>query len=310
MEKRPENVTRENEGANNGKGFDPRKTVTVLSIVAGVLAVGFICMLFSRVRLSREKDHLVSEFQVEKDSLMIAVRDLQDSCEILSSDYEEINLQLDSSRAEVAQLIERIQKTDATNRSQMRRYQKELGTLRSIMKSYIVQIDSLNTLNHKLTADAAAARRETAKVKKTNDELQKKVEELSDKVEIGAQMQGRELKAEAHSAGDRKVDRAKNATSIYTSLYLVENNLAEKGPVRIYVVVKDPEGNVLTNGESRQCSFGGDLLQTSASREIDYQGEEVQVGIFLKDVQLVKGEYMVQVLTDKALIGTTKFMLR
>ena len=61
--------------------------------------------------------------------------------------------QLDSSREEVSQLIERIKKTDATNRAKIRQYEKELRhSSGSIMRSYIVQIDSLNTLNQKLTA--------------------------------------------------------------------------------------------------------------------------------------------------------------
>ena len=57
---------------------------------------------------------------------MIALKGDYDS---LSSEYESVNSQLDSSREEVNQLIERIQKTEATNRAKMRQYEKELGTL-------------------------------------------------------------------------------------------------------------------------------------------------------------------------------------
>ena len=108
------------------------------------------------------KTTLVNELNVEKEELTSQMIALQNDYATLSSDYDMINSQLDSSREEVSQLIERIKKTEATNRSKMRQYEKELGTLRSIMRNYIVQIDSLNTLNKKLTADAAAARREAA----------------------------------------------------------------------------------------------------------------------------------------------------
>ena len=129
-----------------------KKVMWILVAVAVLLAAGLAYIWFS-------KSSLVKDLNAEKDDLtqqMIALRGDYDS---LSSDYASINSQLDSSKEEVNQLIERIQKTEATNRRKMRQYEKELGTLRSIMKNYIVQIDSLNTLNHKLTADAAAARR-------------------------------------------------------------------------------------------------------------------------------------------------------
>jgi len=126
--------------------------VAVAVILAGVLAYIWI-----------QKSSLVSELQEEKQELTEQMLTLQSDYATLSSDYDTINSQLDSSREEVNQLIERIKQTDATNRRKMRQYEKELGTLRSIMKNYIVQIDSLNTLNKKLTADAAAARRDAAR---------------------------------------------------------------------------------------------------------------------------------------------------
>ena len=92
-----------------------------------------------------EKSSLVNELNIDKQELTRQMIDLQNDYASLSSDYESINSQLDSSREEVSQLIERIKKTDAANRSKMRQYEKELGTLRSIMRNYIVQIDSLNT---------------------------------------------------------------------------------------------------------------------------------------------------------------------
>ena len=149
--------------------------VAVAVILAGVLAYIWI-----------QKSSLVSELQEEKQELTDQMLALQSDYATLSSDYDTINSQLDSSREEVNQLIERIKQTDATNRRKMRQYEKELGTLRSIMKNYIVQIDSLNTLNKKLTADAAAARRDAAESKRRSEELSKTVENLSSQVATGS----------------------------------------------------------------------------------------------------------------------------
>ena len=87
-----------------------------------------------------DKTGLVNELNIEKEELTSQMIALQNDYATLSSDYDTINSQLDSSREEVSQLIERIKKTEATNRSKMRQYEKELGTLRSIMRNYIVQL--------------------------------------------------------------------------------------------------------------------------------------------------------------------------
>ena len=299
MEKRPEGVTRKEPGERSQKN-----TVIILSVIA-VLLAGVLAFVLI------QKGKLVKELNEEKEELTQQIESLQADYEELSSDYDEINAQLDSSRAEVGVLVEKIRKAEATNRSQIRRYQKELGTLRAIMRNYIVQIDSLNTLNHMLQADAAAARKETAKVRKENVSLQEKVSSLSDKVVSGSIVRASNIKAVPCNKNGKAVERSSQVSRIVISLTLSENALAEHGPLRIYAVITDPDGNLLTNERSQSCTYAGGVLETSVSREIDYQGEEVGMSIYMLDVpQYVKGIYSVQVLTEKALLGTAQFILR
>ena len=178
-----------------------KKIMYALTAVAVVLAVALAYIWY-------QKSSLVKDLTIEKEELTAQMIDLQNDYASLSSDYDTINSQLDSSREEVSQLIERIQKTEATNRTKIRQYEKELGTLRSIMRSYIVQIDSLNTLNKKLTADAAAARREAAESRRKQEELNKTVEELTGQVAAGSVIKARGLRIEAYNASDKVTDRS------------------------------------------------------------------------------------------------------
>ena len=259
-----------------------------------------------------DKTGLVNELNIEKEELTSQMIALQNDYATLSSDYDTINSQLDSSREEVSQLIERIKKTEATNRSKMRQYEKELGTLRSIMRNYIVQIDSLNTLNKKLTADAAAARREAAEIRKQSEELSKTVENLTGRVAVGAVIKARGLKLEAFNASDKVTDRSSRVVRLIASLSLVENDLAEKGPVRVYIRVKDPEGILLTNSSQRTFSVdGGDPMISTTSREVDYQGKEIDLGIYVNDIaEFEKGIYTVEAYTGSAKLGEAELMLR
>ena len=217
----------------------------------------------------------------------------------------------DTSRAEVANLLERIKKTDATNRAKMRQYEKELGTLRSIMRNYIVQIDSLNTLNHKLTADAAAARREAAASKAANAELSQQVENLSGQVAAGAVIKARGLSMAAYNSSDKVTDRSSRVVRLLTSLSLVENDLAPKGPVRVYIRVKDPNGIILTNSNRTSFTFNGEAMIASASRQVDYEGKEVDMSIYLNDIpSFQKGVYTVEAYTEQSKLGSAELMLR
>jgi hypothetical protein len=95
------------------------------------------------------------------------------------------------------------------------------------------------------------------------------------------------------------------------NLSLVENSLADKGPVRIYVRVKDPEGILLNNTESTSFTAGGEVLQATASREVDYEGNEVDLTIYINDTgEFVKGVYTLEVYTEQSLLGRAECMLR
>ena len=281
-----------------------KKTMYILAAVAAVLFVALAVVWI-------ERSSLVKELQIEKEDLTAEMIALQNDYASLSSDCESINMQLDSSREEVSQLIERIKKTEATNRSKIRQYEKELGTLRSIMRNYIVQIDSLNTLNQKLTADAAAARREAAESRRQNEELNKAVESLSGQVAAGSVLKGRGIRLDAYNASNRITDRSSRVVRLMATLSLVENELADKGPVRVYIQVKDPDGALLTNASSKEFMMEGQPLMASASREVDYQGSEVELSIYLNDIEdYVKGIYTVEAFTEKGSLGTAELMLR
>ena len=293
-----ERIERQERERKEKKG--PKTAMTILAAVAIVLAVVLAYMLYQR-------STLVNQLEGEKAELAQQMAALQEDFSSLSSDYESINHQLDTSREQVAMLIEKLNKTQATNRAKIRQYEKELGTLRSIMKGYIVQIDSLNTLNKKLTADAAAARREAAESRRANEELSAQVENLSSQVTAGKVLRARAISLAGYYSNDKQGDRHSRVRYMIANLSLVENSLADRGPVR----VKDPEGILLMNNESVEFSLNGTALQATASREVDYEGSEVDMSIYINDTgEFVKGVYTLEVYTQQALLGRAECMLR
>lgn len=297
-------MERREQEARLAKEKNLKTTMYVLVAVALVLAAAL-------AYIWTQKASLISDLELEKQDLTEQIESLQNDYANLSSDYDSINSQLDTSRAEVANLVERIKQTEATNRAMIRKYQKELGTLRSIMRNYIVQIDSLNTLNHKLTADAAAARREAAASRAQSKQLTEQVEALSGQVAAGSVIKARGLRIEAYNSSDKVTDRSSRVVRLLTSLSLVENDLAPKGPVVVYIRVKDPDGIILTNANRTSFQFNGETMVASASRRVDYEGQEVDLSIYLNDIpSYTKGIYTVEAYTEQSRLGTAELMLR
>ena len=284
------------------------KTLKGIMVALALVALALAGVLYY---MYHQKKDLVTDLEAEKEDLTEQVMALRDDYASLTSDYESINAQLDTSRAEIDALLTKLKNTEATDRATIRKYEKELGTLRSIMRNYINQIDSLNTLNHKLTEEAAQARKEVAETKMINEDLNQKVETLQEKVVTGSQIKARGIVLEAFNSANKKTDKSNKVVRLMASLTLSANDLAEQGPMRIYIRVKDPEGLVLTNSSMQSFTSGGQTMTSTASREIDYEGEDVDLSIYVNEIESYqKGVYVVDAYNEQGYLGSAELMLR
>jgi hypothetical protein len=81
----------------------------------------------------------------------------------------------------------------------------------------------------------------------------------------------------------------------------------------VYVVVKDVDGNLLVNADQAvSFTFEGAEIAASAAREVDYEGAEIDLGIYLNNIgkKLVKGVYSVEVYSEQSKLGAAELMLR
>ncbi|HCT95190.1 MAG: hypothetical protein A2X19_02415 [Bacteroidetes bacterium GWE2_39_28] len=281
-----------------------KRLVIAMAVVAVILAA-ILAWIWV------EKNGMVKDLTVEKDQLTTQMIQLRDDYGILTTNNDSLNAELDREREKVDQLIERIKTTEATNRSKIREYEKELGTLRSIMRTYIQQIDSLNTLNISLRKDVAVAKDEAKESRQRYDQLITTTEEYAKKVEVGSVLKGRGFVMTAINSSDKDTDRSSRAAKLKTCLNLVENTIAIKGPRRIYIRVKGPDGILMTNSQQQIFTSAGEQMIYSAVREVDYQGSELEVCIFFASNQpYVKGVYTVDVFTEESKLGSTDLLLR
>ncbi|MBR4801671.1 MAG: hypothetical protein IK041_02555, partial [Bacteroidales bacterium] len=229
----------------------------------------------------------------------------------LSSTNDTINTQLQIEREKVAELIEKVKKTEANNAAQLRKYEKELGTLRAIMRGYIKQIDSLNQMNIALKEEVTEAKKQVKETTAKNEEQAKTIEEQSKKIDEGSAIRGRGLSFVALNRRGKSMDRSSRAEQFRVNISLLENSIAQTGLITIYVRIKDPEGVLMTDGGQQVFTCNGEQLIYSASREVDYQGQELDVSIFFTPGgELEKGTYTAEVYTERGKLGTAELYLK
>lgn len=281
------------------------KTIVVVLAAVAVVLAGILAWIWV------DRNGMIGSLKVEKEELKGQMLQLKSDYEGLSSSNDTLNAQLSAEREKVVQLIERVQNTDVKNRTKIREYEKELGTLRSIMRGYIKQLDSLNTLNIQLREDASVARTEARESRQKFNELQTTTDEYAKQVQIGSVLKGRGVMVTAINSSNKETDRSSRTAKLRTCLSLVENSIAYKGPRRIFVRIKGPDGILLTSGQEQIFTVDGEQMIYSASREVDYQGSEIEICIFYGgSTNFVKGVYTVDVYTEESKLGSADLLLK
>ena len=284
---------------------DKLRKIAVALAVAAVLLGGVLAYVWT------SKSKLVNELNIEKADLTMEMEELRQEYAELKTANDTLNASLEIEREKVDQLIERFQKTEATNRAQIRQYEKELGTLRSIMKHYIVQIDSLNNLNLALRQEASDARKEAAENRRQYEDLRSTTDEYARQVAEGSVVKGRGVSLHAINSSAKETDRSSRTEKLRADMYLIENAIAKKGPKRVYIRVKGPDGILLTADDRQLFTCAGEEMIYSESREVDYQGEEVEVSVYFASPQpFTKGVYTVDAYTTEGKIGSADLLLK
>lgn len=281
-----------------------KNIIIALSAVAVVL-LGVLIYVFV------DRNSIINDLTIEKDDLTAQMVELQNDYASLSTANDTLNAELMLEREKVAQLLERVKQTEASNKAKLLKYERELGTLRSIMRGYIKQIDSLNTLNNELRVAAAEAKKEAKQSKTQYENLKTTTEELGKQVELGSIVKGRGMTVVGINANGKDTDRSSRVAKLKTCINLVENSIAKKGPRNVYIRVKGPDGILMTQNPMQMFTVAGEEMIYSASREVDYQGDEVEICIYFEyGEQFTKGVYSVEAFTTEGKLGSADLLLK
>lgn len=285
---------------------DVNKSLRGYKIVIAILAVILAAISVLYYNINRRQQLEYRELEVVRDSIK---NDLTN----LISEYDSLQYQNDTISArlvEANELVEQLKYERRLNYNRLRAYEKEVGTLRTVMKRYLRQIDSLNSLNKRLITENVSYRREISSATLRAERAEERATELKNKVKQGAVVRAREIALVALNAKDKPVSRVRTATKLCVSFTLNSNELATPGNREVYVRITSPDGYILSTEQTPTFEFEGGKLNYSASREVDYQNEDLEVNIFYNGSGFAAGTYKVQLYSDGYMIGSTELVLR
>lgn len=275
----------------------------IVIALLSVILVAVSLLYFSIHRQQMRDNRLLS---ADRDSLQSDLTELIVEYDGLKERNDSISAGLDRAN----EMIEKLKRERSWNYAKLKQYERELGTLRTAMHGYIKQIDSLNTLNKKLITENVSYRKEISSANLRADMAEERTAELENKVKAGAVILARDLRMEALNRRGKAVTRIKNAERLRVDFVLSANQLATPGNKAVYLRITSPDGYVLTTEAMPTFEFEGELLTYSAMREVDYQNEDLEVGIYYNSSGFTAGTYEVQLYCDGYLIGTSRIALR
>ena len=282
------------------------KAVRGYRIVIIILAVILVALSVVYFNMHRQQQTEYAPLEEDRtkikgdlDSLIVSFDDLKIQNDSIASSLEEAN-----------KIMEQLKNERRLNYAKIRQYQKEVGTLRTVMQGYIRQIDSLNTINKKLTKENISYKKEISSAQLRAEMAEERAEELNNKVRVGSVIRARSISLEALNSKSKAVTRVKGAARLRVNFVLAANELAEPGNKVIYACVTSPEGYLLASPNAGNFDFEGEKKLYSQQREMAYEGNDLSGAIYIDGTGFTPGTYHIELYTDGRLIGESDVALR
>ena len=311
----------------------PASNVLMYSII-GLLLIGIATMTFlwssKRSELNQcQNDNLVLKSDMEGMNKMLEgyvgglSNDLKTDFKNMLDTYDQL-IEMDRSKADslnkqkaqISQLLTQLNTNKKLSARELFNLKKENEVLRSIMRGYVKQIDSLHTLNTKLTSVLDETNNKLTETTTERDSYKKDAEQKSEQLKKGAKLQAYGFKSEALrmklNNTTEPTTKAKNAIQMRSSFTIGENQIASSGRKAIYLQIIAPSGEILQSKANYVMDTENGQQAFSDKKDIDYNNQAIDLTIYydLKGQEVGKGNFKVRVYCEGQLIGTDSFTLK
>jgi hypothetical protein len=257
------------------------------------------------------------EVIVERDNVKTDLLSLQQEFSTLQSSDKMVQAELEAKKAEIAELIVQAEK-HKDDKYIISKLRKETETLRKIMQHYVVEIDSLNTLNKTIIAEKDKVTADLTTEKGKSTQLSKDKDALLSTVNLGSVLKAENptVKGIKFKSGGAKLvetTKASRVERIKVSFVLGENKIAKKAVRAVYVRITSPDGKEIckSTDESNLIKFNGSKGYFAAKQDVNYTNEDVAVDVLCPSPNgFIAGKYMIDIICDEVIVGQTSITLK
>lgn len=306
-----------------------QKLVLFSGLGVVVILIGVLIWLLAGGNSAGTRDD--DSLQAELDSLRAANEQMQidnlqrslDSIPVietegmtLAADQQELLGKYNDARDKIESLMKELRqerannkKSTAASQAKIKELESQIGELKAYCKDLLQRLHDLNEKYEQQVQINTELTEQNRVLNETMGAAQAANKELSNKVAVAERLTLTGISLRAYNKKDKNEKHISKARKLGVSFTITPNNTAKPGMKDFYVVIKTPEGQMLTGGGSFQAE--GTTLQATARRSVEYANEELSTAVYWDvNTSLTPGEYTVRIFCDGQCLATRRFTMK
>lgn len=289
-----------------------KKKLTILIVALAIVVVALVVgLVISNVKKNKQIAETEMYMEEEKQQMVTEMDQIAGEMDgyTLYIHNDSLLQEFDMQKQKIKELQDELKTTKATNAKRISELKSEIATLRKILAHYVQQIDSLNSLNQRLTTENMEVKQRYANVSATAELLAREKESLNEAVNRAAILEAHSISITLLDDRERKTERASRMRTLKFSFTIGKNITAEPGIKSIYMRLTRPDEELMTK-KGGTFPYENREIPYSLKKDIEYGGEAYTDVLYWKvDEVLQLGTYRVDLFADGNRIGSQTFRI-
>ncbi len=302
--------------------MDKNKKILIAAIV--VLAVALVAAVSGIFMVNTSKNAELAESQKANEQLKLTNEQLQLANEYQALDLEfkqyenqtqalandSLTMKYNAAKQKVEKLLQELKNEKNKSAKRIKELEGEISTLKGILRHYVEQIDSLGRENAGLRAENAEIKTQNEQLNSRVQDVSRRNEALNERMTLAEKLNVTAVSLTGLKKNGKVEKNITKAKQLLVTFTIPQNNSTPVGMKRIYLRLTNPEGGLIGGGAS--FSFEGRTLQATASKSVEYQGEEIAGVQIYCDVNttLTPGDYTVELFADNYRLASKRFTMK
>lgn len=315
------NQSSSNNAESNGNQNQPKRNNNLIYLgVIGVLLVACIYLFISKNKVSDQRDNVTTQLDTVSTNLENTQNEYNAALarlDNLTSKNAQLDSAVNSKDGEIAKLKSEIQgilRNSKANASDLARAKSLINLLNSKVKSYEERIAELEGENKQLNQYNETVTKERDSTVSNNIALSQKVRLANVLHASNIRMVPIELRRGGKK--EKETTKAKRVDVFRITFDIDENRIAEDGTKDLYICIRQPNGDLLSNsnmGSGETSTFDGKTLKYTTVKHISLKQNQPVKDIVIdwhQDNSYERGTYSIEIYNEGYKIGDGSINLR